>query len=195
MLEEFIFMNTINIHISNVTKVAFSNDGQYMVTGSNTNIVQIYDINSEQFIHTLPRLLSSEHQYSVTAIAISQDNQRIAFSSSNKVIRIWDRNNTDDTKPYTAIGQTSIQYSLTFTPNRQAIISSSTMNQQIIFWDINTGKKLFTLGKGHPNGIQSLALSSDGLKLVSAGGTRDINVRIWDVNANSVLEMIDLKDM
>jgi WD40 repeat protein len=182
MLEEFGF-NKKTITINNITKIAFSKDGQYMITGSNNNLVQIFDTTTGALIHNLP---PTQTQYSVTAIAISPDEQKIAFSSSNAVIRIWDRNT--NTYIHNLTGQNS---SLIFTPDGQAIISSSTLNEQIIFFDINTGNKLFTLGKGHHNGIQALALSSDGLKLVSAGGTRDTTTRIWDVNANSVLEMIE----
>ena len=187
MQEEVFFDKTKTITISNITRIAFSKDGQYMVTGSNDNLVQIFDITSGTLIHSLP---PTEPQYSVTAIAISPDEQRIAFSSSNAFIRIWDRN--ANTYTHTLTEQNGISSSLIFTPDGQAIISSSTMNQQIIFWDIiTTGKKLFTLGKGHHNGIQALALSSDGLKLVSAGGTRDKTIRIWNVNTKSVLEMIE----
>jgi len=185
MSEEFIFSKTKTITIKNITKIMFSKDGQYMITGSNDNLIQIFDINTGTLIHSLP---PTEPQYSVRAIAISPDEQRIAFSSSNSVVRIWDR--ATNTYIHTLTGQNGISSSLIFTPDGQTIISSSTTNEQIIFWNVNTGDKLFILGQGHFNGIQALALSSDGLKLASAGGSRDSILRIWNVNKKLIFKTI-----
>ena len=185
MQEEVFFDKTKTITISNITRIAFSKDGQYMITGSNDNLVQIFDIITGTLIHSLP---PTQPNFSVTAIAISPDEQRIAFSSSNAVVRIWDR--ATNVYIHTLTGQNGIS-SLIFTPDGRAIITSCTMNQQIIFWNIDTGDKLFILGQGHSNGIQALALSSDGLKLASAGVSRDKTTCIWNVNKKSVFRKIE----
>jgi len=197
------FSITQNMRISGCSALVFSKNGKYIVTGSTDNLVQIFEfpvldsdnsdeileVNTAKNIHSLP---PTEPEYSVTAIAISPDEQRIAFSSSNSVIRIWDRNT--DTYIHTLSVPEGETTTLIFTPDGQRIISSSKLNQKIIFWDVNTGNKLFTLGEGHINGIQALALSSDGAKLASAGGSEDSTVHIWNVNTKAVFKFIDIPD-
>lgn len=171
------------MNVKNAYSVVFSKDGQYMVIGSIDSLVQIFDLNGT-LIHNLPEIKSG---YFVGSIAISPDEQKIVFGTSNGSIYVWDRNT--DTYVYTLTGQ-GIIASLIFTPDGQKFISTSNTNERIIFWDVNTGRQLFNLGQGHINGITALALSPDGLKLASFGGSRDTDLRIWDINKKSVLRTI-----
>ena len=76
---------TLTGHDSYVTSVAFSPDGQRIVSGSDDYSAKIWDVNSGKELHTL-----TGHYSSVESAAFSPDGQRIVSGSADKTVKIWD---------------------------------------------------------------------------------------------------------
>ena len=55
-------------------------------------------------------------------------------------------------------------------------------------WDASTGKKLWRLS-GHSSRVRSVAISSDGTRIVS--GSNDSSVRVWDASTGAELRRLN----
>ena len=76
---------TLKGHTNRVGSVAFSPDGQRIVSGSFDQTVKIWDANTDKELQTL-----KGHTNSVTSVAFSPDGQRIVSGSEDKTVKIWD---------------------------------------------------------------------------------------------------------
>ena len=74
---------TLTGHDSYVTSVAFSPDGQRIVSGSADKAVKIWDANSGEELQTLTG-------HYVISVAFSPDGQRIVSGSIDGTLKIWD---------------------------------------------------------------------------------------------------------
>ena len=78
-------LQTLKGHDDHVLSVAFSPDGQRIVSGSSDNTLKIWDASSGKELHTL-----KGHDDEVMSVAFSPDGQRIVSGSSDKTVKIWD---------------------------------------------------------------------------------------------------------
>ena len=72
-------------HTSTVDSVAFSPDGQRIVSGSYDKTLKIWDANNGKELQTL-----TGHTKWVSSVAFSPDGQRIVSGSEDKKVKIWD---------------------------------------------------------------------------------------------------------
>ena len=78
-------------------------------------------------------------------------------------------------------GHTAAVRALAVTADNQQIISGSRDNS-IKFWNLDTGKEIFTL-TGHTEEITSLAITNDSNKLISA--SEDNTIKIWNLTTKT----------
>ena len=78
-------LHTLKGHPSWVKSVAFSPDGQRIVSCSNDKTLKIWDANNGKELHAL-----KGHTGYVMSVAFSPDGQRIVSGSSDKTVKIWD---------------------------------------------------------------------------------------------------------
>ena len=72
-------------HLNSVTSVAFSPDGQKIVSGSWDRTVRVWDAAAGTLLQTL-----EGHSGSVTSVAFSPDGQKIVSGSWDRTVRVWD---------------------------------------------------------------------------------------------------------
>ena len=65
--------------------MAFSPDGQRVVSGSDDDTLKIWDANTGKELHML-----KGHDDEVWSVAFSPDGQRIVSGSNDKTLKIWD---------------------------------------------------------------------------------------------------------
>ena len=120
-------------HKGRVKSVAFSPDGQLLVSGSTDRTIKIWDLHKRQLIRNL-----TGHDASVVSVALSPDGEKIISSACERTIRIW---NVDDGKCIQELaGHQNWVWSVTFSPDGQ-LIASASQDESIILWD-KTGKNL-----------------------------------------------------
>ena len=130
-------LQTLEGHGGSVFSVAFSPDGQRLVSGSDDNTVKIWDTASGGCLQTL-----QGHSDCVLSVAFLPDGQRLVSGSHDKTVKIWD----------TASGgylQTLQGYSdwvrlVAFSPNGQRLVSGSD-DKIVKIWDAASGRCLETL--------------------------------------------------
>ncbi|MBQ5892490.1 MAG: WD40 repeat domain-containing protein [Bacteroidales bacterium] len=86
----------------------------------------------------------------------------------------------------TFIGHNAEVFSVSFSPDGSKIASTSD-DESIKIWDINTKKCIKNIPHAHYKASISASFSPDGKKLVSCGSD---GVKIWDVNSGSCIKCI-----
>ena len=161
---------------SAVYSVAWSPDGDRLVSGSDDNTIHIWDSATWQS-------LDIANENPVESVAWSPDGTKIASGSDNGIVHIWDSANGRLLKEL--IGHKDSVYSLAWDPYGTKIVSGSA-DKTIRIWDSSTGKLLHTLEGNASLGVDSVSWSPDGTKIASGAG--DETIRIWDSATGKLLK-------
>ncbi len=163
-----------------VTSLALSSDGHYVVFGSTDKKMWVWDVNkpqdSKDRLHCLGR-----HDDEITSIALPSDGLSAISGSKDKTVRVWDLN-ADDGKfcTHKLEGHDKAIISVALSPERHYAVSAS-KDHTVRLWDLNAddGKRCIHILNGkYP--ITSMALSSDGRYVVFSGA--DKIVRVWNLS-------------
>jgi WD40 repeat protein len=127
-------------HTGGVNSVAFSSDGNRIVSGSGDDTVRIWDVVSGVVLHIL-----KGHTHDVNSVAFSSDSNRIVSGSSDKTVRIWDA--VSGVALHTLEGHTRRVNSVAFSSDGLRIVSGSD-DETVRIWDAVSGVVLHTL-EGH----------------------------------------------
>ncbi len=159
--------------------IAFSPDGNKIVSSGSDNLIKVWDVNSGAKIMTI-----DVKPQTINCLSFSPNGSMIASGGWFNEIALWDANT--GTKIKTFKGHTGAILSIKFSPDGSRIVSGS-RDQNIKLWDVNTGNEMNTM-IGHTNEVLSVNFNYDGNKIVSA--SLDNTVKVWD--ANTGLEITTL---
>ncbi len=181
-------------HQSDVCALAFTADGDRLVSGERDGILRMWDLRTGRCQQVL-----GQHPNWLTAIAVAGNGRRIiSGSDEDDSFEIWPLGGMGfedlplpsreqvltlrDWDPLTG------ECLLTFLPHRQTVSALALAGDQLIvagyqtieLYDIMKGKKLRTY-RGHKDFIEGLALLPGNRYFVSV--CRDHSVRIWDLKS------------
>jgi WD40 repeat protein len=165
-----------------VTSVAFSPDGQRILSGSlDKKTVRIWDAKTGM---PIGQPLTG-HEEGVISVSYSPDGQRILSGSLDKTLRIW------DAKTGMPIGQPLTGHeegviSVSYSPDGQRILSGS-LDKTLRIWDAKTGAPIRQILPSNGLTIFSVSYSPDSMRIISiAGGDEESSmVRIWDAKTGA----------
>ncbi|MEA5464867.1 AAA-like domain-containing protein, partial [Leptothoe sp. PORK10 BA2] len=126
-------INRLAGHGAAVLSVAFSPDGQRIVSGSFDNTLRLWDANTGAPIGEP----LAGHGDAVWSVAFSPDGQRIVSGSFDNTLRLWDAN-TGAPIGEPLAGHGDAVWSVAFSPDGQRIVSGS-FDNTLRLWDANTG--------------------------------------------------------
>ncbi|KZV88506.1 WD40 repeat-like protein [Exidia glandulosa HHB12029] len=185
-------------HTGLVWSVAFSPDGQHIVSGDDT--IRIWS--TETCTTVLGPLYG--HTNFVLSVAYSPDYSRIVSGSLDKTIQVWDAHTGNRIR--TLRGNTDIVQSVAYSPDSLHIpatfgscqywplvlIVSGSWDRTVRIWDATTGQLVGSPFEGHTNWVfqnyLSVAYSPDGTRIVS--GSEDRTIRIWDAATGASIATI-----
>jgi WD40 repeat protein/serine/threonine protein kinase len=173
-------------HSAPVRTLAFSADGQYLLSGGDDNTVRIWD--------TLTGKLASllrGHSRPVYAGVFSPNGRQVLSAGQEGQIKLW---NILDYKQVRAPqgrvleGHDDAILSAAFSADGTKIVTGSRDHTARLF-DAQTGKSLRAFKEGHEFLATRAVYFDDGKRLLTAGG--DNSVRIWDAETGSQLSAIE----
>ena len=167
-------------HREGVISLAFSPDGQQIVTGSRDGTAKLWETASGKELLTL-----KGHIGWIMSAEFSPDGRRIVTGSADRTAKVWEA--ASGRELLTLAGHQDHIRSAGFSPDGHKIVTGSA-DRTAKVWAAATGCELRTL-MGHNASISSVAFSPDGERIVT--GSRDQTVRVWQ--AASGRELLTLQ--
>ena len=150
---------------------AVSSSGRYLLTGSTSNTVNLWDLKTGHQLRTY-----SAHTEMVNAVAFSPDDQYFVSASSDGTVVHWEVSSGRKLRTIhiTEFSVTSIAYS----SDGRGVLAG-TLDRGAALWDIVTGEKLRSIRlRQHFEDIECLALSPDGDRALVGDGKTAVLVDI-----------------
>jgi eukaryotic-like serine/threonine-protein kinase len=154
-------------HEGKVYALAFSPDGR-LASGSADRTVRLWDTEGREVA------VLRDHQEPVWRVVFSPDGRRLASADGVGTARLWD---AEGRALAVLPGRLADPGSLTFSPDSRLLGGHSGQNCTVYLWDATTGAPRHVL-RHRSSGIEWIAFSPDGKRLISAGSDGSLNV--WD---------------
>ncbi|KAG8774859.1 hypothetical protein FRC12_001790 [Ceratobasidium sp. 428] len=165
-------------HHKEVTALAYSPDGAYIVSGSEDCTLRIWDVRTGRMVGQP----LEGHTKRVSSVSFSPDGTHVVSGSYDKTIRIWD---VDACRMLGTplLGHTNLVISVAYSPDG-AHIASGSSDKTIRIWDAHTGQMLGSLLTSFTQYVDSVSFSPCGAFLVS--GYSDGAIRIWNTQTGTI---------
>ena len=128
----FATLFSLNGYERSIRALAFSSEGDELYSGGIDGTLTKWDMSGRKVAAKMVG-----HQSAVLSIAIA-DKQIVASGSADKTARIWNKSTGEMIHILKHAGFVT---SLVFVPNQNVLISG-TCNNDIVFWNVESGKKL-----------------------------------------------------
>lgn len=207
-------IHMLKAHRKEVCQLKWSLDGEYLASGGNDNLVNIWEVNTSKTFSQLnleldnnenekgdkppydiynPKFCLTQHSSAVKALAWSPFQRNILVSGGgtrDKKIKIW---NSDNGSLINSFDTGSQVCSLLFNKYEREIISSHGFSKnQISIWSYPSMKKITEL-TGHTNRVLYTSMSPDHSTLVS--GSPDETLRFWKINNIEKINEYEVENM
>ena len=164
---------TLTGHTDRVHALAFSPDGNTLVTGSYDGTVRLWNVAAGRQVGAP----LTGHDDRVYSVAFSPDGKVVASGADDGMVRLWDvATHRQVGAPLT--GHDGEIYSVAFSPDGKTLATGAD-DGMVRLWDVATHRQVGAPLTGHDGEIRSVAFSPDGKTL--ATGADDGTVRLWDV--------------
>jgi WD40 repeat protein len=162
---------TIENHADWVFGVAFSPNGNHLLTCSRDKTAKVWDLTTRESVLTFP-----DHQNPVYGVAVKTDGKLGVSVGEDNQVRFW--NATGDGKQIRASGGHSKAVFRVVVHPKEPILATCSADTTVRLWNADNGGPLRTLS-GHTDWVYALALSPDGNLLAS--GSWNGEVKVWKV--------------
>jgi WD40 repeat protein len=170
---------TLRGHDDVIFSVAFSPDGNRLVSASFDHTLRLWDIAKQQSIRTY-----LHHSDFVYAVAFAPDGKQIVSASKDRTVQLFDAETGKSVFTFSGMDQDVM--AVAFRPDGKRLVSSG-FEAGIWWWDPASGEKVKMQG-GHGIAVHELCFSKDGKRVVSAGADR--TTRIWDGSTGAPIKAI-----
>lgn len=158
------------------TVTAIAAHGSWVAVGTDSNIVQIYAVDSSHKLSPKETLTKSTAQ--ITALAFSPDGSLLAVGNSSGKIVAYEAGSweikTDRWSAHTA-RVTSLAWN-----DEGTLAVSGALDTNVHVWSLKAPGKRIKAPNAHKDGVNGVAFVNGGKRIASTGG--DAALKIWDVS-------------
>lgn len=163
-------------HLGAVTAVAFSPDGQQILTASKDATAKIWSVERRSELFSL-----EGHTEGILSAAWSRDGRFIATGSQDHSAKIWEARSGRELAAFKM--QSERAEGIALDPRgRFAAVGGNGGTLRV--WRLPDGAELLHF-QAHPRGVLSVACSSDGARIATSG--KDRTVRVWNADDGKLL--------
>ncbi len=169
-------------HTGYVTSVAFSPDGEYLVSASN----YIYDLTIRvwQVSTGEQQTLRDHYLWPIQSLAYSPDGAMIAYGTAEGTIHLWNPTTDEAPRILTQPANGGEILSLAYSPDGQQLVAGDSKGS-IHVWQLAENDNPITL-TGHTQSVNRVRFSPDGTLIAS--GSEDGTIRLWQTAPASELD-------
>ncbi len=167
-------------HDGPVRAVAFSPNGQLVISGSEDNTIRVWDVATGEGVKAL-----RGHGSPVRACAFAPDGQWVLSGGDDQQARVWNVQGYQEVRVLHATafsGHEDAVLSARFSPDGRQIVTAS-RDRTASLWDAANGKPLRRFEEGHEFLVSGAVFFPDGQHLATGAG--DNSVRIWKLAAGT----------
>ena len=178
LAQRFVKQGTLTGHRNMVSSVAFSPDGETLVSGSVDTTLRIWDVTSAR-----ERRLLRAHSgpFSVNEVRYAPVGNMLALASDARIIAVWDTPTLQRRTVLSGYGEGVASIAFSSDANELASVSWS---GTVKVWDM-LQEKVKADFRGPPVVVRWVSLSPDGLTLAVA--SYDDIIQLWDVESGELL--------
>ncbi|XP_028984892.1 PWP2 small subunit processome component [Betta splendens] len=171
-------------HFNNMASVAYSPDGQYIVTGGDDGKVKVWNTSSGLCFVTF-----TEHTSSITNVTFTSSGFVIVSASLDGTVRAFDLHRYRNFRTFTSPRPAQFS-SLAVDVSGELVSAGAQDSFEIFLWSMQTGRLLEVLG-GHEGPVSCLCFSP--VQSILASASWDRSIRLWDMlNSWQVKETLPL---
>jgi eukaryotic-like serine/threonine-protein kinase len=176
---------TYRSHLTAVRSLAWSPDGEKIVSAGDEKTVHVWDAFTGSNLHVY-----QDASDALRCVAWSSDGSRIATAGIDVLVRVWDVATNRLIVTYRRHAEGAINQAPTDAVNAlawnpasqegfpgQQLLASAGNDGTIHVWDATTGQPI-TIYRGHTGSVYALAWSFDGKSIVSGGA--DTSMQVWE---------------
>lgn len=182
------YVRSLKGHSDWIRSLAFSPDGQAIVSGSNDETTRLWEVKTGQLIHMLVG-----HEKRVKSVGISPDNGTIVSASANSLIKLWSLHTGElQNTIKTSDNPATVLNAIVISPKENIIASGSASTQGTVkLWDLKAGTRRHAVA-AHSSSVLALAFSPNGNVLVS--GSKSSDIKAWGSGGNSNKPLYEIEN-
>jgi energy-coupling factor transporter ATP-binding protein EcfA2 len=169
--EQNIFVgNILKNYAFAITSVAFSPDGQYIVSGSEHGIL-LQDLKG----NLIPNAFLG-HKKWVNCVAFSPNGEYIVSGGDDETVRLWDLKGNQIGQPFR--GHNANVTAVAFSPDNQCIVSGG-KDEMVRVWNLQ-GQQIISPLHGLQDWISCVSFSPDGQYVAACGEDEYQCIKLWN---------------
>lgn len=172
---------TLKGHAEAVYTVAFSPNGNYVVTGSFDNTLKLWEAKTGKEVKTFGG--ATGHQRQVLTAAFSPDGHTLASGGADNTLKLWD---VPSSSPLRTLAHADALHGVALSPDGTKLATAG-KDGTVKVWNAADFKPLFNL-IGHNGPVTRVAFSNNGLILASSSS--DKTVRYWSMKNGEPLGVV-----
>ncbi|KAK9475616.1 WD40-repeat-containing domain protein [Lipomyces japonicus] len=176
--------NKIKGDTEQVTALALSPDGKFLVVCSRSLQMRIYSLPDCNLVRSI-----KAHDGPVIVIHIDSTSTLIATGGADSAVKVWDLAGGFNT--HTFRGHTGIISAVSIYGEKGGTrwqVASGSDDTQVRIWDLVKRKCIAVLEEGHVSVVRGLDFSADGNTLISGG--RDKVVNVWSLKKYNLVKTV-----